>query len=78
MTLHTRSTLVMFGARAMIPRVQSVAFFIKIGPLVAGLLVAGRGGAGIGAVLANMRAAEQYRCHRRSRLSGLLHYVHAV
>ena len=59
MTLHTRSTLVMFGAGAMIPRVQSLAFFIEIGPLVAGLLVAGRVGAGIGAVLANMRATEQ-------------------
>ena len=41
------------------PRVQSLAFFIEIGPLVAGLLVAGRVDAGIGAVLANMRTTEQ-------------------
>jgi len=59
MTLHTRSTLVMLGATAMIPTVQSLAFFVEIGPLVAGLLVAGRVGSGIGAVLANMRATEQ-------------------
>jgi phospholipid/cholesterol/gamma-HCH transport system permease protein len=59
MTLHTRSTLVTFGAAAMIPRVQSLAFFVEIGPLVAALLVAGRVGAGIGAVLSNMRATEQ-------------------
>ncbi len=59
MTLHTRSTLIMFGASAMIPELQSLAFFVEIGPLVAGLLVAGRVGAGIGAVLANMRATEQ-------------------
>jgi phospholipid/cholesterol/gamma-HCH transport system permease protein len=59
MTLHTRSTLVMFGAGAMIPRLQSLSFFVEIGPLVAALLVAGRVGAGIGAVLANMRATEQ-------------------
>jgi phospholipid/cholesterol/gamma-HCH transport system permease protein len=59
MTLHTRSTLVLFGAGAMIPRAQSLAFFVEIGPLFAGLLVAGRVGAGIGAVLANMRATEQ-------------------
>ena len=59
MTLHTRSTLVMFGAGAMIPTVQSTAFFVEIGPLVTGLLAAGRVGAGIGAVLANMRATEQ-------------------
>src|SRR5258708_19936872 len=59
MTLHTRSTLVQFGATAMIPAVQAVSFFVEIGPLVAGLLLAGRVGSGIGAVLANMRATEQ-------------------
>ena len=59
MTLHTRSTLVMFGATAMIPTVQAVSFIVEIGPLVAALLVAGRAGSGIGAVLANMRATEQ-------------------
>jgi phospholipid/cholesterol/gamma-HCH transport system permease protein len=30
MTLHTRSTLVMFGATAMIPAVQAVSFFVEI------------------------------------------------
>ncbi len=59
MTLHTRTTLVQFGAAAEIPSFQSMAFFNEIGPLVAGLLIAGRVGAGIGAQLANMRATEQ-------------------
>jgi phospholipid/cholesterol/gamma-HCH transport system permease protein len=59
MTLHTRSTLVMFGATAIIPTVQALAFLLEIGPLVTGLLVAGRVGSGIGAVLADMRATEQ-------------------
>src|SRR6266496_2550241 len=59
LTLHTRSTLVTFGATAWIPTVQALAFFLEIGPLVTGLLVAGRVGSGIGAVLANMRASEQ-------------------
>jgi phospholipid/cholesterol/gamma-HCH transport system permease protein len=59
MTLHTRSTLVQFGAEAAIPNLQSMSFFNEIGPLVAALLVAGRVGAGIGAELANMRATEQ-------------------
>ena len=59
LTLHTRTTLVTFGAASLIPTVQALAFFVKIGPLVAGLLVAGRVGSGIGAVLANMRATEQ-------------------
>ena len=59
MTLHTRNTLVTFGAGAMIPAVQAIGFFVEIGPLVAALLLAGRVGSGIGAVLANMRATEQ-------------------
>src|ERR1700679_782477 len=59
MTLHTRSTLMTFGAGAMIPAVPALAFFVEIGPLVAGLLLAGRVGSGIGAVLANMRVTEQ-------------------
>jgi len=49
----------MFGAGAIIPAVQAVSFFVEIGPLVAGLLLAGRVGSGIGAVIANMRASEQ-------------------
>jgi phospholipid/cholesterol/gamma-HCH transport system permease protein len=59
LTLHTRSTLIEFGAQGLIPTVQALAFFNEIGPLVAGLLVAGRVGAGIGAELANMRTTEQ-------------------
>lgn len=59
MTFHTRNTLVTFGAGALIPSVQAIAFFVEIGPLVAALLLAGRVGSGIGAVLANMRATEQ-------------------
>jgi len=51
LTMHTRSTLVTFGATAWIPTVQALAFFLEIGPLVTGLLVAGRVGSGIGAVL---------------------------
>jgi phospholipid/cholesterol/gamma-HCH transport system permease protein len=59
LTLHTRNSLIRFGAEAMIPSVQSLAFFNEIGPLIAALLVAGRVGAGIGAELANMRVTEQ-------------------
>jgi len=59
LNFHTRSTMIRFGAQAMIPTVQSLAFFNELGPLVAGLLVAGRVGAGIGAELADMRVTEQ-------------------
>jgi phospholipid/cholesterol/gamma-HCH transport system permease protein len=59
LAIHTQSTLNQLGAGALMPSVQSLAFFNEIGPLVAGLLMAGRVGAGIGAELANMRATEQ-------------------
>lgn len=59
MTLHTRSSLAAFGAQAVVPKLQALSFFVEVGPLVAALLVAGRVGAAIGAVLANMRATEQ-------------------
>ncbi len=59
LTLHTRSTLVRFGAESYIPTVQSLSFFSDIGPLVVGLLVAGRVGAGIAAELAGMRVNEE-------------------
>jgi phospholipid/cholesterol/gamma-HCH transport system permease protein len=59
LAIHTQSTLIEFGAGALMPTVQSLSFFNEIGPLVAGLLLAGRVGAGIGAELANMRATEQ-------------------
>ena len=59
LAFHTRTSLVQFGAEAEMPAVQSLAFFNEIGPLLAGLLMAGRVGAGIGAELANMRATEQ-------------------
>ena len=36
-----------------------MSFFNELGPLVTGLLIAGRVGAGIGAELANMRVTEQ-------------------
>lgn len=59
LTLHTRNSLIQFGAEALIPTVQSLGFFTDIGPLITGLLVAGRVGSGIGAELANMRVTEQ-------------------
>jgi phospholipid/cholesterol/gamma-HCH transport system permease protein len=58
-SLHTRSSLIRFGAGSLIPAAQSVSIFSEIGPLVAALLVAGRVGAGIGAELAGMRVDEE-------------------
>jgi phospholipid/cholesterol/gamma-HCH transport system permease protein len=59
LSMHTRASLERFGAETMIPTVLAIALIRETGPLVAGLLVAGRVGAGIGAELGAMRVTEQ-------------------
>ncbi|HVC20570.1 MAG TPA: ABC transporter permease [Vicinamibacterales bacterium] len=59
LSMHTRATLERFGAIALIPTGLGVVMIRETGPLVAGLLVAGRAGAGIGAELGAMRVTEQ-------------------
>jgi phospholipid/cholesterol/gamma-HCH transport system permease protein len=59
MSMHTRSTLVRFGAEASIPAALAIALVRETGPLVAALLVSGRVGAAIGAELGAMRVTEQ-------------------
>lgn len=57
--LETRSSMMSFGAQAMIPEAVSMGLFKDTGALITALLVAGRAGAGIGAQLAGMRVTEQ-------------------
>jgi phospholipid/cholesterol/gamma-HCH transport system permease protein len=59
LSMHTRSTLQRFGAEAMIPTALAFALVKETGPLITGLLVSGRVGAGIGAELGGMRVTEQ-------------------
>jgi phospholipid/cholesterol/gamma-HCH transport system permease protein len=59
LSLHTRASMTRFGAASMIPALLTIAMFRELGPLVAGLLISGRVGAGIGAELAGMRVTEQ-------------------
>jgi phospholipid/cholesterol/gamma-HCH transport system permease protein len=59
LSLHTRASLERFGAEAMIPAGLAIALIKETGPLVTGLLLAGRVGAGIGAELGGMRVTEQ-------------------
>src|SRR5215216_2764382 len=49
LSMHTRASLERFGAEAMIPAGLAIALIRETGPLTAGLLIAGRAGAGIGA-----------------------------
>jgi phospholipid/cholesterol/gamma-HCH transport system permease protein len=59
LSMHTRASLERFGAEAMIPAGLAIALIRETGPLTAGLLVAGRVGAGIGAEIGAMRVTEQ-------------------
>jgi phospholipid/cholesterol/gamma-HCH transport system permease protein len=59
MSMHTRSSLERFGAEAIAPTALAIAMIKETGPLVTGLLIAGRVGASIGAELGGMRVTEQ-------------------
>ncbi|HEY0872709.1 MAG TPA: ABC transporter permease [Vicinamibacterales bacterium] len=59
LSMHTRASLERFGAESMIPAGLAMALVRETGPLVTGLLLAGRIGAGIGAELGAMRVTEQ-------------------
>jgi phospholipid/cholesterol/gamma-HCH transport system permease protein len=52
--LQTRRLLVTYGAEATLPSILTVAVLVETGPMLAGLLVAGRMGAGLAAELGSM------------------------
>lgn len=59
LSMHTRATMERFGAEALIPAALAIALISETGPLMTGLLISGRVGAGIGAELGGMKVTEQ-------------------
>jgi phospholipid/cholesterol/gamma-HCH transport system permease protein len=59
LALQTRDSLVQFGAKALLPAVILYSVIKESGPVITGLIVSGRVGAGIGAELGSMRVTEQ-------------------
>jgi len=59
MSLETRDSLTRFGAKSMLPAVIIFSLIKETGPIITGLVVSGRVGAGIGAELGSMRVTEQ-------------------
>jgi len=57
--LQTRRLLVTYGAESTLPSILTVAVMVETGPLLAGLLVAGRMGAGLAAELGSMVLTEE-------------------
>ena len=59
LALESRSSLVRFGAKSMLPAAIVYSIVHEMGPIVTGLVIAGRVGAGIGAELGSMKVTEQ-------------------
>jgi phospholipid/cholesterol/gamma-HCH transport system permease protein len=59
LALESRSSLEHFGAKSMLPAAVLYSIIHEMGPVVTGLVVSGRVGAGIGAELGSMKVTEQ-------------------
>jgi phospholipid/cholesterol/gamma-HCH transport system permease protein len=59
LSLQTRDSLMHFGAKSLLPAVIFFSVVKESGPVITGLVVSGRAGAGIGAELGSMRVTEQ-------------------
>jgi phospholipid/cholesterol/gamma-HCH transport system permease protein len=59
MSLQTRNSLTRFGAKSMLPTVIVFSLIKETGPVITGLVMSGRVGAGIGAELGSMKVTEQ-------------------
>src|SRR6202162_753970 len=59
MSLQTRDSLIRFGAKSMLPMVIVFSLIKETGPVITGLVMSGRVGAGIGAELGSMKVTEQ-------------------
>ena len=58
-SLQTRDALARFGAKSFLPAVIVFSIIKETGPIITGLIVSGRVGAGIGAQLGSMKVTEQ-------------------
>lgn len=59
LSLQTRDSLTRFGAKSLLPAVIFFSIIKETGPIITGLVVSGRVGAGIGAELGSMKVTEQ-------------------
>ena len=59
LSLQTRDSLTRFGAKAMLPAIIVFSLIKESGPVITGLVVSGRAGAGIGAELGSMKVTDQ-------------------
>jgi phospholipid/cholesterol/gamma-HCH transport system permease protein len=58
-SLQTRDSLTRFGGKSLLPAVVVFSLLKETGPIITGLVLSGRVGAGIGAELGSMKVTEQ-------------------
>ena len=59
MSLEMRNSLIRFGAKSSLPAIIMISIVTESGPIITGLVVSGRVGAGIGAALGSMKVTDQ-------------------
>ena len=59
LSMETRESMTRFGAKSLLPTAIVYTVIQEMGPVITGLVVSGRVGAGIGAELASMKVTEQ-------------------
>jgi phospholipid/cholesterol/gamma-HCH transport system permease protein len=59
LSLHTRDSLIRFGAKSLLPALIIMSLVKESGPIITALVVSGRVGAGVGAELGSMKVTEQ-------------------
>ncbi len=59
LTMQTQPTLVQFGVQSLIPGMVAVSMFREVGPVVTGLICAGKISSGIAAEIGAMKVTEQ-------------------
>jgi len=59
LTIQSRPVLVDFGAESMLPAMVALSIVREMGPVVTGLICAGKIGSGMGAELGSMKVSEQ-------------------
>jgi hypothetical protein len=71
LSMEARSSLTRFGATSMLPSAIVYSVVQEMGPIITGLVVSGRVGAGIGAELASMKVTEQIDAIEASAINPL-------
>jgi phospholipid/cholesterol/gamma-HCH transport system permease protein len=69
LSLEARYSLTRFGAKSLLPAAIVFSVIHETGPIITGLVVSGRVGAGIGAELASMKVTEQIDAIKVSAVS---------